>query len=221
MNDVKCAFCKSSAHSSDFDKCPEKERQNNIKRLMAKRTVTYAEAREQIPATSNMYESLANLEGFPTLLDTFSTTVGRSAASTFRQQWAQTNQERTRITPAVKQFTEKDNKNTKAGTKRQRTDKNKEERINNDSFTILNSGENGTALENPFTVSERERWENITREEKRKAEIAASLNMKTTMMSFYTDFLDQLKDSDEMKRKFKTCTEKYFELAHTIENTSK
>lgn len=215
-NEAKCAFCKSSSHTSNFDKCPDKLRQISIKRLMAKRTVTYAEAREQIPITSNMFEPLTGLDEFPTLHESFATVAGNATTSSFRKQWSQANQERAKITPAVKLFKNKEEKK-KAGAKRQRTDnKNKEENSLNDE-TANNSSENGVALNNPFKVSDKERWENITKEEKRKAEMAASLNVKTTMMSFYSDFLNQLEDSEEIARKFKNCTEKYFNLAHTVE----
>lgn len=219
-NEAKCAFCKSTAHTSGFDKCPEKQRQVSIKRLMAKRTVTYVEAREQIPFTSNMFEPLANMEEFPTLQETFASAAGTSTTIGFRKQWAQANQERTKITPAVKLFKDKEVKK-KAGAKRQRTDnngRNKDETTKEDTVT---NNENGTALNNPFKVSEKERWENIAKEEQRKAEMTASLNVKATMMSFYTDFLNQLEDSEEIARKFKHCTEKYFNLAHTVDENLK
>lgn len=224
-NEAKCAFCKSTTHTSGSQDCPEKARQYNIKRLMAKQTLTYAEAREQFPVTSNMYAPLENIDEYPALQNSFATMTEGTFTNTLREQWAQTNQPRNKITPAVKIFQGKDNNKKPAGSKRPRTNsKSKDEKSNNNNKqSELNSGSEarietvtGTALNNPFKVTEKERWEHIQQQERRKAELAASQNVKSTMMLFYTEFLNQLENSEELKRKFKSCTEKHFNLANNV-----
>lgn len=228
-NEAKCAFCKSSTHTSGSENCPEKVRQYNIKRLMAKQTLTYAEARDQFPVTSNMYAPLENLDQYPILPDSFATMTEGTFTNTLREQWAQANQPRNKITPAVKIFQGKDNKK-QTGSKRPRSNsKSKDEKSNNSNKQIdqiCGSEPNmeivtGTALNNPFKVSEKERWEHIQQQEKHKAEMAASQNVKTTMMLFYTEFLNQLENSEELKRKFKICTEKHFNLANNVVGNTK
>lgn len=63
----KCLYCKKE-HDSTSSACEEKQRQKNIKYLMAKNNISYFEAMEQFPTyTSNTYAVLENIEEFPVL----------------------------------------------------------------------------------------------------------------------------------------------------------
>lgn len=194
---------------------------------MAKQTLTYAEAREQFPVTNNMYSPLENLEEYPTLSNSFATMTEGTFTNPLREQWAQTNQPRSRITPAVKMFQGKPNQKQERA-KRQRTNsKNKEEIPNSSNKQHDHRSEaneepaKGTALINPFKVTEKERWEYIQQQEKQKAEKAAGQSINEAMMQFYTEFLSHLEDSEELKRKFKNCTQKHFNLAKNVVGNTK
>lgn len=72
-NKAKCLYCKEEPnHRTSDEQCAERQRQRNIKMIMAKSTLTYMEAKEQFPIfTENRYNLLENAEEFPTLPTTF------------------------------------------------------------------------------------------------------------------------------------------------------
>ena len=64
---LKCVFCKGQ-HSAFDPKCEERQRQRNVKFLMAKNNIGYFEALELHPTyTKNTYSILENLHEFPEL----------------------------------------------------------------------------------------------------------------------------------------------------------
>lgn len=226
-NKPKCAHCKSEDHSMQDENCPEKIRQKNIKRLMAKSAITFAEARECFPLrTQNTYALLEDLNEYPLLSETVaSTQQGKS----LREQWHKTNQEREKIKAAIKTYPDQPKKSMKQGTKRHRIDEEHETaptnamRTSNERNRILSSEpsttKDGVGLNYQNNQSEKEKWENLRREAHMNAERTDIQTVKSTMMIFYTDFLSQLGDQEEIKSKFQQCTQKYFNLANSVVGT--
>lgn len=65
---ARCLHCRQEGHKSGDANCPERERQNNLKVIMAKTNLTTLEAQEQYPIyTQNQFSLLENIEDFPTL----------------------------------------------------------------------------------------------------------------------------------------------------------
>lgn len=222
---MRCAHCKSTDHKTQDDACKEKLRQLNIKKLMAKSAITYSEAKELYPIwTQNTYAVLENAEEFPALPNTYVEMSTGKYTNPLREQWQKTNEQRTKIQPAVKVYKDKpkdSNKKPPQGGKRPRT-----EEANQDQPSTSRQGPgsqtNGVALNNPYKVAEKEKWERITQEAKRNAEEAASRDMKTAIMSFYADFLTEIGTAEDVKRKFKSCTQKHFNLTNSVvENNNK
>ncbi|XP_062557396.1 uncharacterized protein LOC134222269 [Armigeres subalbatus] len=126
-NKPRCAHCKSEEHSMEDEKCPEKVRQKNIKMLMAKSAVTFAEAKECFPLrTQNTYAPLEDISEFPALGESYAAT---QHGDSLRTQWQKTNLEREKIKPAVKTYPDQPKKQTK-GTKRPRQEGQSEETTN-------------------------------------------------------------------------------------------
>lgn len=224
---MRCAHCRSTEHKTNDETCKEKMRQLNIKKLMAKSAITYTEAKELYPIwTQNTYAALENAEDFPNLPNTYVEMSSGRFTNPLREQWQKTNEPREKITPAVKTYKDKPkeaSKKTPTGGKRPRT----EEANQTDAPTTNNKPEpgsqtNGVALNNTHKVTEKEKWERLTQEAKRNAETTAHRNMYSTVMSFYADFLQEIGASEEIKRKFKTCTQKHFNLTSSVvENSNK
>lgn len=222
-NKPKCAHCRSEDHTMQDENCPEKIRQKNIKLMMAKTAITFAEAKECFPLrTHNTYAPLEDLNDFPVLGESYAAT---QHGESLRQQWQRTNQERERIKAAVKTYPDQPKKQTKQGVKRARKEETQKAgptnamKATNERDRILaeesSSTKDGVALNNQ-TTSEKEKWEHLMREARNQAEQTASQAVKTTMMTFYTDFLSQLGNQEEIKSKFKQCTQKYFNLANSV-----
>lgn len=219
---VISAHCKSSDHKSTDDKCPERKRQLDIKKLMAKRNLTYPEASQQIPIlTRNMYEPLStDVSDFPDLAESFAAvTKGRYTwKDPMKEQWIKTNEERKAIQAAVKLHKDK----PKPNNKRPRVDKKETaatattEQRNAMINDRLNPSADGTALNNPHNVSEKERWEEMLKEARKEAQNTTQKTLQETMMSFYSDFIGMLGPQEDIKRMFKKCTEKHFNLANTV-----
>lgn len=206
------------------ENCPEKLRQKNIKMMMAKTAITFAEARECFSLrTQNSYAPLEDLNDFPSLSETYAST---QHGATLREQWRRTNQEREQIKAAVKTYPDQPKKQTKQAIKRPRKDVDKSAEQTNAMKTTSerdrivgsepNSSRDGVALNNKSDTTEKEKWENILREARIKAEWTASQTVKAQMMTFYTDFLSQLGNQEEIKSKFMNCTQKHFNLANSV-----
>lgn len=222
---MRCAHCKSTEHKTQDESCKEKMRQLNIKKLMAKSAITFTEAKELYPIwTQNSYELLENADEFPSLPSTYVEMSGR-ITNPLREQWQRTNEQRVKIQPAVKMYKDKpkDTNKKPTGGKRPRTEEAKQtETAASSNEPEPGSQTNGVALNNVHKVTEKEKWERLTQDAKRNAETAAKRNMQSTVMSFYADFLQEIGTSEEMKRKFKVCTQKHFNLASSVvENRTK
>lgn len=220
---VVCAHCRSSDHNSKDEKCPERKRQLDIKSLMAKRSLTYTEASQQVPVlTRNMYEPLStDAADFPDLTESFaSMTNGRYTwKDPLKEQWIKTNQERKAIQAAVKLHKEQ----PKIANKRPRVDKkeNTAAAATTDQRNALvrdgpNPTTSGTALNNPHSVSEKERWDEMLKEARKEAQATTQKTLQETMMSFYSDFIGMLGSQEDVKSMFKECTKKHFNLANTV-----
>lgn len=223
---VRCAHCKSTDHKTADEACKEKQRQLNIKKLMAKSAITYSEAKELYPIwTQNSYSVLENADEFPTLPNTYVEVSGK-ISNPLREQWQKTNEQRVKIQPAVKLYKDKPKETGKkpsTGGKRSRTE---DAKLTDEVPSSIEDGPgshtNGVALNNTYKVTEKERWDRLTQDAKRNAEVAANRNMQSTVMSFYADFLQEIGASEEMKRKFKVCTQKHFNLTSSVvENARK
>ncbi|XP_053698937.1 uncharacterized protein LOC128745895 [Sabethes cyaneus] len=110
-NSQWCIHCRSDEHTSTDQQCPERKRQHSIKSLMARKNLTFTEARLQFPVLSqNVYEPLSRVEEFPTLSETFAdmTRDNHNWKNPLKEQWSRTNRERLPIEAAVKLYKEKD-----------------------------------------------------------------------------------------------------------------
>lgn len=212
--------------------CPEKQRQEKIKNVMAKKCVTYTEARDMFPvAMENMYEKLSDADEFPTLEQSFADVAGTNYKwkNPLRDQWIKTNLERKAVQAAIKIAAEKEqlDRNKKSFNKRRRdaesgtsgaqTTTAERNKIVHQGATLRNDG---TGLNNPFSVNEKERWETIMKDANSKAEAAikvADEKRQAELMSFYADFVGQV-GSSEVAKRFKECTMKHFNLTRSVHN---
>lgn len=188
---------------------------------MARKNLTFTEARMQFPVlTQNVYEPLSKVDEFPTVSETFAEMARDKFTwkDPLKEQWIRTNQERKSIEAAVKIYKDQKEKEQNQGRKRQRTNQTGyQAAATMEQRNIIignpnNSSSNGVALRNPFTVTEKERWENIMKE----AQEATKRATQETMMSFYTDFMEMLGNNIQAKEKFKQCTTKHFNLANSV-----
>lgn len=230
--EVKCASCRKTGHDTLNPVCPEKQRQEKIKNVMAKKCVTYTEARDMFPvAMENMYEKLSDADEFPTLEQSFADVAGTNYKwkNPLRDQWIKTNLERKAVQAAIKIAAEKEqlDRNKKSFNKRRRdaesgtsgaqTTTAERNKIVHQGATLRNDG---TGLNNPFSVNEKERWETIMKDANSKAEAAikvADEKRQAELMSFYADFVGQV-GSSEVAKRFKECTMKHFNLTRSVHN---
>nr|XP_029720171.1 axoneme-associated protein mst101(2)-like [Aedes albopictus] len=92
---AKCAHCKGEHKASDA-KCPERGKQENIKRLMAVKNLSYHEAREQVGIpTRNMFTLLSAEDEYPSIYESFAS-VTKKREQNERQQLRQQLQQHTR-----------------------------------------------------------------------------------------------------------------------------
>lgn len=220
-NAQSCLHCRSDKHKSTDPECPERKRQHNIKSLMARKNLTFTEARLQFPVLSqNIYEPLSKVDEFPMVNETFAemTRDNYNWKDPLKEQWIRTNQERKSIEAAVKTYKEQKDKEQKQTRKRQRANQaNYQAAQTTEQRNIIigrssSLSNNGVALNNPFAVTDKERWECIMRE-------AQETNQRATqesMMSFYAEFLEILGSNEQAKEKFKQCTNKHFNLAKAV-----
>lgn len=228
--EVKCASCRKSGHNTLDPKCPEKHREEKIKNMMARKCVTYTEARDMYPVVmENMYERLGDADEFPALEQTFASVAGENFKwrDPLREQWVKTNLERKAVQAAVKIAAEKEknanerrniNKRPRVADGIQKITKERNQIVMQENTKSIN----GVGLKNPFSVNERERWETIVQEANTKAEAKAQASIKAAeerrqaeLMSFYADFVEEL-GSGEVAKRFKECTVKHFNLSNAV-----
>lgn len=211
-NSKKCANCRSTEHTTTDPNCPEIKRQDKIKKLMAKRNLTYAEAKEQVPTENqNLYEALYDAEEFPTLSDSFADMAKGNFRwkDPLREQWLLANNERKKIQAAVYLGKpDKQNKKRKTTTNAEITTEKRNNIVRSDG----SESASGAALNNSHRVDEKERWETVS-----KQVIARVQNeQQNQLMTFYTDFIAQLDNDEETKEMFKTCTRRHFNFAKSV-----
>lgn len=125
-----------------------------------------------------------------------------------------TNQERKKIQAAIQiQREQKEKQHGKkprlsTTSQAQKTTEERDEIIRNQSC----AGVTGVALQNPYRVADKERWEALTQE----AYLKSSRTHQEAMMSFYSDFIGMLGQRDDVKNMFNICTKKHFNLAYTV-----
>lgn len=182
ISEVKCYYCKTSQHKTEDPSCPERQRQASIKKIMAKKNLTYIEAKELTSATSlsNSYDILANITDFPTLTESYARTT------------AERNMNRNNREPTEgRQSTSESDKRNRSGTnfgndqfKRKRLDTN---HTNRAQTTRSNqNSNNGVALQNQFKTTEKEKIENAIAEAVKKASENANNSARAEIMSFYS-----------------------------------
>lgn len=225
---VKCVHCKANTHTTGSESCPAKKREQQIKAIMSRTNYTYVEAKEMVAAPlANYYEPLNNLQDFPTTAETV------AVSSNLSQQWQKTNALRVPVTAAVRTYPEKKPNNQ---TKKRRPNPNTQTSPTRDSLTeeeecasqgasgarpktTKQQGEkpvNGTGLNNPFKVEEKERWSHIIDEANRRAEINTGNKYQSAVMSFYSEFIGESNMDARLEEKFKQCAMKYFNLQQAI-----
>lgn len=233
QRNVKCANCNSSDHSSKDEKCPERERQTRIKGLMARRNITYTEAREIIPISSkNLYEPLSHLEEFPVLDNTFADMTGGNYRwkNPLREDWIRTNQERKAIKAAIeieKEKKEKQKENSSYGKRaRKEPEVNNAQKVTEDRNKLVAQGTSnncGAGLNNTHIVGQTEKWETVLRKAKEQIEAKAQSTIKAAeerhqsqLMNFYADFVTTLGTDEAARSHFNECTKKHFNLARSV-----
>lgn len=78
-NQTKCVHCKNNHRSLDM-KCPERKKQNDIKKLMASKNLTYQEARDEFKiVVSNGFSLLGTADEFPSVYESFSNVLKKSS----------------------------------------------------------------------------------------------------------------------------------------------
>lgn len=210
----KCVNCRSTDHTTTDPNCPEIKRQDKIKKLMAKRNLTYAEAKEQIPiANQNLYETLYDAEDFPTPAESFAdmTRGNFRWKDPLREQWMQANNERVKMQAAVNIGKSPDKQPNRKRKTTTNTDKTTEKR-NHILGKEAAEATNGVALINNHRVDEKERWENMSRQIMERVQ----KEQHNLLMTFYADFIAQLDNDETTKEKFMTCTKRHFNFAKSV-----
>lgn len=207
----KCANCRSTDHTTTDPNCPEIKRQDKIKKLMAKRNLTYAEAKEQVPiASQNVYEALYDAEEFPTPAETFADMAKGSFRwkDPLREQWLLANNERKKLQAAVNMGKpDKQNKKRKT-TNADRTTERRNLIVGNEA----EEASNGVALNNNQRVDEKERLESLSKQIMDRVQ----KEQQNLLMTFYADFIAQLDNDENTKQKFKMCTNRHFNFAKSV-----
>ncbi|XP_055584978.1 uncharacterized protein LOC129737843 [Uranotaenia lowii] len=72
-NVLKCLYCPNSNHKTTDKVCPRWKKENDLQAKMAKKCMTYQEARQyyEVP-TENMFDVLRTTEDFPTIAESYS-----------------------------------------------------------------------------------------------------------------------------------------------------
>lgn len=221
-NDAKCAHCKSPEHSSTNEMCPERKRQQEIRTLMARKNVTFIEAREQVRVFShNIYEPLQNADEFPPLEESYASITGGQYKWTnpLREEWINTNQERKQIKAAIKTYPNKP-RNNQTSNKRYRSDHTETNNTTDQKNIIVNKNshgnKNGVALNNPHKVDKQE-LHNAYKE----GQLSSMREFQESMVAFYSEFIGNINCIDPEIREnttklFKSCTKKHFNLANIV-----
>lgn len=181
---------------------------------MAKRNLTYAEAKEQIPiANQNLYETLYDAEDFPTPAESFAdmTRGNFRWKDPLREQWMQANNERVKMQASVNIGKSPDKQPNRKRKTTTNTDKTTEKR-NHILGKEAAEATNGVALINNHRVDEKERWENMSRQIMERVQ----KEQHNLLMTFYADFIAQLDNDETTKEKFMTCTKRHFNFAKSV-----
>lgn len=216
---IRCANCRTEGHNSTDPKCPERKRQANINAVRAKTNLTYTEAREQCPiACSNGYDMLSNFQDYPSLSETYSTTI--KSKESFKQQWDKTNLPREPITPAVKWWKpdakakdkQKGNKRNRSSDPDSGSDQEAQEKAKK---KAEETSANGVGLNNPHRVLEIERVQGLIQQATEKAIESANRAFQEQVMKFFSMVID--KDlPNEVQETFKEISKECFDLKKTI-----
>lgn len=167
----RCVYCKIE-HSTTDEKCPERQRQNNIKMLMAKKALTFFEANEHFKvATSNSFNALAEFVDEPTP-DAPGTSTWKGNAS-YRNPFKRQNNGKKKPDSRQPDTRQPDSEESN---KRPRKDASNEN--------------NGTCLNNPQKVNEQEQWkkklEDAQKEQGTLSESSVNHAIQQAFMRYYS-----------------------------------
>ena len=210
---VKCFYCK-TAHSTTDRNCPERDKQERIKGLMARQNLTYVEAREMLTPrlNSNMYDLLADGVENPTPAESFAKMTAGKYTKRAPQNTGALPKRRAEIpTPKPHDTTQQA---ANVNEKRKRVE---EERIRilKENRTDM-STDQGTALHNKHAVTDKERWERITEEANQAANETAERNMRGALMNFYSDLVQKNDLPREWQEIIKQISKQHFKLDNAI-----
>lgn len=136
----RCIYCKKN-HSTTDENCPERQRQNNIKSVMAHKALTFFEAKELYPIpTSNSFNALAAFIDEP-----------KPGAEGDQDYASQVRKEV--FKPAIKHRA-RDIRRKKPEPTKSDSEEEERKRIRKTPSNV----NNGTALNNPQRVNEQEQW---------------------------------------------------------------
>ncbi|XP_058834495.1 uncharacterized protein LOC131691840 [Topomyia yanbarensis] len=189
-NEVKCYYCKTTTHRTTDSECPERQRQASINTMMARQNLTYVEARELANPfpVNNSYDLLANIQDYPTVTESYAkmaagryvkrTPTFQSGAPTedqgksvkYNTSWEKEKQTEDEAVYKRKRLDRPDNNSTVSSFKTAK--------LRPDQKSFKDKARNGTNNDNPFAVTEKERWEHAMAEATKKAEETANRNTK-------------------------------------------
>lgn len=197
LDEVKCLHCRTSDHRTTDPSCPARQREKSIKSMMARKNLTYVEAKEMLAPvpTNNFYDVLANFEDFPIVSESFAFKAGATTKSSQNYQKG-----RTSTTKPLGEI----------GAKRKRPD----DHILQTDNSANNS--RGAALNNPHSTTEKERWEATYNKMAAEAEEKANRTVQGDLMSFYSALFQIPEVNDLVKEKIKECSKKFFKFDRVI-----
>lgn len=207
--EVKCFHCRSSSHRTTDPNCPERMRQASINAMMAKKCLTYVEARELVAPVpvQNSYDLLANYEEFPVLKESYAKmTAGRYTKRTGPNEG--------NATTAIDRKPAQTERESGMG-KRMRLDRNIATRPVQ-STEKPEKSINGTGLKNTAAVTEKEKLETAIAEAYKKAEENANRSAMTNAMSFYSALMQTPEITEIGREKIKEISKKFLNIDDVI-----
>lgn len=209
--EVKCFHCRSSSHPTTDPNCPERMRQASINAMMAKKCITYVEARELVAPVPvhNSYDLLANYAEFPVIRESYAKmTAGRQT-------------KRTNTPPEENMMTEKPTASNGA-TGGEQTENGMGKRMRYDRKPNVTRPPrttekpektiNGTGLNNTEAVTEKEKWETAIAEACKKTEENANRNAMSNALSFYTALMQIPEITEFGREKIKDISKHFLKI---------
>lgn len=200
QEELKCLHCKGE-HSTADSRCPERLRQNTMKKLMAKNGLTYFEAKEkyEVP-TSNGYESLFESADEPTPGESFNKVLRKAPPRQQQKNRRNQNSDHQRSTSVEQQ-----NYNEEGLRKRFKT-----------------TEHNGTALNNPEKATQQEQLKRKLAEAKQQQQETSTetinYHIQEALMRYFTAIMSDVNLKGKQKDGFITVSKKFLPFDMILKN---